>query len=325
MTSRRDILKSTLGAASMLTMGSSFAQAETTKMVIPVASGGLADILFRIIQDPLERLAGRPLVADYKPGGGGAIGLLQTARAPADGTTLGWAYSGPMSTIPILRPSVGYDPRTDLTPVSLIMRTPSVFFGSMNLPVSDIAGLIAYAKSGGKEITCGNAAVGGLGHLTSVLLGLRADIKLLHVPYTGTPALLTALMSGDLNIGTTAINTSIMKLVEDKRIKILGVASNGPSELVPGAMPVSQVLPGFKSEILYGAVAPKGTPRPIVERWNSAFVKVLSDKAIQAKYIQNSVIPMSSTPEQYSELIKAEYDQWADVIKRAGIDASAVR
>lgn len=289
------------------------------KLIMPTAPGGGGDALFRVMEDKLRQALGRPVIIDYKPGGGGAPGHLQVARGPKDGSMLGYAYSGPMSTIPILRKNVGYDPLKDFEPVSLVMRAPAVVMASMHVPGDDIGALMAYAKTKPEGINSGTAAVGGVGHLTGVLLGLQGDMKMLHVPYKGGAPAIQALMAGDLDIVVTVVTDTVLSLAKAKKLKLIGVASEKPSPLLPDVPTVAKFLPGFRSEILHGIVLPAGTPREIVERYNAAFVQVLNDKDIQAKFLANNSIASPSTPQQYGEAIAAEYAQWAQVIKRAGI------
>lgn len=294
------------------------------KLIMPTAPGGGGDALFRVMEDKLRQALGRPVIIDYKAGGGGAPGHLQVARGPKDGSMLGYAYSGPMSTIPLLRKNVGYDPLKDFEPVSLVMRAPAVVMASMRVPGDDIGALMAYAKTKPEGIICGNAAAGGLGHLTGVLLGLEGNMKMLHVPYKGGAPAIQALMAGDLDIVVTVVTETVLSLAKAQKLKLIGVASKETSQLLPDVPTVAKFLPGFHSEILHGIVLPAGTPREIVEQYNAAFVKVLNDKDIQAKFMANNSIASPSTPQQYRQAIAAEYAQWAQVIKRAGITADQV-
>lgn len=318
---RRQFLRSSaaLGSAAAFPMLARAQENSPIKLIMATAAGGGGDALYRVMEDKLRQALGRPVIIDYKPGGGGAPGHLLVARGPKDGSMLGYAFSGPISTHPILRKNVGYDPLKDFEPVSLVMRAPAVVMAGMHVPGDDIGALMAYAKTKPEGINSGTAGVGGVGHLTGVLLGLEGNMKMTHVPYKGGGPAVQALMAGDLDILVTVVTETVLSLAKARKLKLIGVASKEPSPLLPGVPTVAKFVPGFHSEIIHGIVLPGGTPREIVERYNAAFVQVLNDKDIQAKFLANNSIASPSTPQQFREAIAAEYAQWAGVIKRAGI------
>lgn len=291
------------------------------RLLLSASPGGTADALFRIMEEPLRRAMGMPVVIEYKPGAGGATGHLEVARGARDGSVLGYAYSGPMSTIPIMRPTIGYDPLKDLVPVAMIMKAPIVVMASTRIPANDVGALLPYARAQANGVSIGNAGLGGLSHLTAVQFANLGGFKSLHVPYKGTGPAVQALLSGEVDLVVTVTAESISNLAKAGKIKIIGVCSDGASPLVPGVAPVSRFIPGFTSEVMHGIVAPKGTPPDVVERINAAFVKVLSDKDVQSRFLANSSVAMPGSPAQYAQAIATEYEQWAQVIRQTGIKA----
>ena len=314
-----------IGASAALIALSEYGYAQTgtryTRLILSSSPGGTADALFRIMEEPLRAALGHAIVIDYKPGGGGGTGHMEVSRGSRDGSVLGYAYSGPMSTIPIMRPDIGYDPLKDLVPVSMIMKAPLVLMTNPRIPGNDVGALLSYAKNQANGVSCGNAGAGGLGHLAAVLFANQSGMKTLHVPYKGTGPAVQALLGGEIDMVCTVTSDAITNLAKAGKIKIIGVASESSSPLVTGVPPISQYVPGFNAEVMHGIVAPRGTPTEVVERFNTAFFKVLSDKSIQARFLANSSIAMPTTPAQYAQAIAQEYELWAKVIKQTGIKA----
>ncbi|MBN9426054.1 MAG: tripartite tricarboxylate transporter substrate binding protein [Burkholderiales bacterium] len=317
---RRDFVRSAAaGAAAAAAPGLAQAQANYIRLLLSSSPGGTADALFRVMEEPLRAALGSPVIMEYKPGAGGITGHMEVSRGPRDGSLLGYAYSGPMSTIPILRPELGFDPRRDVMPAAMIMKTPVVFMANPKVPGNDMAAILEYAKSRPQGINCGNSGMGSAGHITAVYFASRTGMNTIHVPYKGNGPAVQALVGGEIELVSAVTSSAINTLASSGRIKIVGVASAEASPVVPGVVPISKLIPGFTSEVMHGVVAPAGTPDEVVRRVNAAFVKVLSDKNIQERFLANSCVAMPGTPAQYAQAIAAEFDQWQAVIRKSGI------
>ncbi|MDO8279014.1 MAG: tripartite tricarboxylate transporter substrate-binding protein [Burkholderiaceae bacterium] len=293
----------------------------TIRVILPSPPGGSTQIMLRPLQDAIQRALGQPVITEYKPGASGITGTLEIARAAPDGHTLGFIWNGPMGLGPVLRPDVGYDTVLDFAPISIVGRAPGVIIANPGVP-NDLAGFIAYVKSQPPgTVGCANAGMDSAGHFWARKLAERAGIELLHVPYKSTNEAVPALVSGDVKIMFSGASSMINNLVKDKRLKLMAVASAAPSSMFPGTDLVSKAVPGFTADIWYGMVAPKGTPREIVQRIQKLVAQQLEDSATRKAYYDTSCEPVGTTPEQMAEAIRAERAYWQEFTRGVKIKA----
>lgn len=287
-------------------------------IVVPYLAGGSSDFHVRTIAEPLAQVLGQRILVDNKPGASGAIGASHVARAKPDGYTLLYPNNG-LLIAALLNKDVGYEPIKSFTPVSTVTTMPMVLVVHNSLPVNNVAELISYAKERPGKLIYATAGVGSYGNLATTLLSQMAGIQMTHVPYKGEAGTTLAIRTNEAQVLLTSPSKMMLGLVNEGQLKLLGVASSGPSELVPGAKPIAETIPGFTAEIWFGLLAPAGTPAPVVQKINAALRQVLAQPAVREKLLSSGGASSPSTPEAYGKTMVAEYDRWADVIKRNNI------
>lgn len=296
------------------------AQAQTypdrpIRVIMASSAGGAGDTLLRHLQEPLSRALGQPIVVEYRPGAAGAIGTRILSEANPDGHTLGFVYTGPMTSVPILQKDAGYDPVRDFSPISFAGASPMVLVAHSSLPATDMKSFIAYAQTQKQGINMSNTGTDSFGHLSGELLARKAGINLVQVPYKGWAPAVHALLAGEVQLFFSAFSETLSTHIKSGKIKVLGVSSERANPLMPDFQPIGAVLPGFSAELWFAMVAPAKTPEHIVKRLNEAMVKVLASPEVRQKYAASGFTAESSTPKQLGDRIQNEYSLWKNTLQ----------
>lgn len=287
-------------------------------IVVPYPPGGTSDVLARLMQEPMQRMLGQPVIIDNKPGASATLGTRLVARAPADGYTLLLPNNG-LVISPYLLKEAEYDAVKDFSAVSLISVQPMVLVVHPSLPVDDVRGLVEYVKARPDKVEYASAGAASFGHLATELFCLRAGIRMYHVPYKGQAPTTQAVLTGEVKVLLTTASSQMNGLVKEGRLKLLGVSSAQPSALAPGAEPIGRTVPGFSAEVFFGLVAPAGTPANAIARLNEVVAKTLAVPELRARFESAGADPRSSSPSQFGERIAEESSRWGDVIRESGI------
>ena len=290
-------------------------------IVVPYPAGGTTDLMARVLQEPMQKTLGQPVIVDNKPGAAGAIGAREVARSPADGYTLLFSNNGPSSTTPLLVKDAGYDGLRDFAPVSLVSTAPLFVVVNAAVPANDLKGFIDYARSQPNGLEYASAGIGSLGHLASELFARMAGIKMIHIPYKGQAPTSNAVMTGEVKVLITTSSSAMNSYITAGKLKLLGVSSAEPSPLAPGAPVVASVLPGYKVEIWFGLLAPAGTPADVVARLNDAVSKAIALPEVQQRFVNFGVIATAGTPKRLGDLIADEVPRWTQIVREANIRA----
>jgi tripartite-type tricarboxylate transporter receptor subunit TctC len=293
---------------------------KTIRLVVPYPAGGSTDLMARMLQEPLAKILGQPVIVDNRPGAAGAIGSREVAGAPADGHTLVFSNNGPTSIAPAMQKDAGYDSKSFM-PISLVAVAPLVLAVHASVPADNVADFIAYAKSQKDGLFYSSAGPGSLGHLATELFAARAGIKLNHVSYKGQAPATMAVLTGDVKVFFSTANQTFNDYVQEKKIKILGVSSSGPSPVVPNARPIGEAVKGYAVDVWFGILAPAKTPAATTAKLNAALVAVLAQEDIKAKFAAIAHEAKSSTPEQFAGIIAAEVPEWAKIITENNVRA----
>ncbi|HEV7267596.1 MAG TPA: tripartite tricarboxylate transporter substrate binding protein [Falsiroseomonas sp.] len=291
------------------------------RMIVPFVPGGGADLNARLVAEPLGQELGQSIVVENRGGAGGTIGATAVAQAPADGYTMLYGTPGPLITNPFLMASMPYDAARDFAPVSLLTKGAYVMTVHRDLPVRNVAELIALAKQKPGELTFASSGIGAGSHLSGELLSMMADIRLSHVPYRGTGPALQDVAAGRVSISIDSYGPMI-PLLQAGSLRPIAVTSRERMAELPDVPPVAETVPGYEMTVVNYIVVRAGTPRPIIDRLNAALVKVLADPAlIERMRAAGASPPQSSTPEELGELLRSEAAKLGEVIRRAGIQA----
>lgn len=289
-------------------------------IVVPYPAGGTSDGQVRKIQEPLSKLLGQPVVVDNKPGASGAVAAMAVARAKPDGYTLLYPNNG-VVIAPLLNKQAGYEPIKDFKPVGLVTSVPMVLVANKSVPARNLTEFLDYARKETQGVRYASAGTASFGHLATTRLGQLAGIKLDHIPYKGEAAATMAVRAGEVQILLTTPSSAMLGQVAQGNLTLLGVASEKPSPVVPGAPTINQNVPGFVSEAWFGLLAPAGTPEAAVAKINAAVQKVMADDGIRAWLQSSGAQARTSTPSELSAILQKEMIQWQDVITQYGIKA----
>jgi tripartite-type tricarboxylate transporter receptor subunit TctC len=288
------------------------------RWVVAFAPGGPVDILSRAIAEKLSQHWGQSVIIDNRAGAGGTIGAEIVAKAPPDGYTMMTGHVGTHAINATLYHNLAYDPVRDFTPVTLISYMPFVLLVHPSVPASNVRDLIVLAKSRRGELNYASAGNGGPTHLIPEWFKTAAGVKIVHVSYKGNTAALTDLISGQVQIMFSNLLTS-MPYVRMGKLRALAISSAKRSPQEPALPTISESgLPGFNVVAWYGVLGPAGLAPPLVAKLNTEIAQILMQPEMQERFVAQGIDLVSSTPEQFRELIKAEIVKWRKIVNDAG-------
>ena len=292
--------------------------AKTVRLMIPFGTGSGADIIGRLMADKLSQTWRRPVVVENRPGATGSIAAEYVARAEPDGYTL---LLGNIATHGVNPPLFGdklrYDALADFAPVVLLARTSLVLVANPALPAKTMQELIALAKAEPGKLNYASAGVGSGSHMPTELLELATGIKMVHVPYKGSGAAMTALLGGEVQLAFTG-PLSVLPLLKAGRLRALAVTSTKRTPTLPEVPTIAEtVAPGYEADLWFGVLAPARTP--VVSTLNSSMNAALAAPDIQARMLEQDVEPVGGTPDQFAAFIKAEIAKWTRIVNATGI------
>ena len=301
----------------------SFAQSnypnKPINFIVPYGAGGSADSRSRQIAQKMSVLLKQPIVVDNKPGAGGNIGTEAIVRAAPDGYTIGMGNFAPMAVNKTLFGNLRYDPETDLTPIVLIEKGPLVLVVNPNSPYKTVQDIVVAAKAKPGVLTFSSGGIGGSHQLSAELFELNAGIQMIHVPYKSGSAALTDLMAGNVDLMFDQMYSAVPSIKADK-IRPLAITSKKRSPLLPN-IPSFAELGYPKVEVLnwQGLIAPKGTPKAIIDKLNAAANEALKDPQLRELMLSQGNEIGGGSPAEFATLIKAEGAKWSAVVKSANI------
>lgn len=289
------------------------------RIMVGFGAGGGTDIAARIVAQPLSEKLGQPVVVENKPGAGGTIAANQVAQADKNGYTALVISTGHTVSAAMFK-SLPYDSVKDFAPVGMVANSTYVVVARGDLPVKNLRELIALAKAKPGDLKFASVGVGSTQHLAGELLHQKAGMKVLNVPYRGTPALVTALIAGEVDYGVELLH-AVKGNAEAGKLKILAVGSPERSPAAPDIPTVAeQGVPGYAAIAWYGMVYPAGTPAEVVSKTSAALREILARKEIQVQLEKIGASAKSSTPEEFGKHLAAEVETWKAVREAAGIE-----
>jgi tripartite-type tricarboxylate transporter receptor subunit TctC len=289
------------------------------RVIVPFVPGGPSDYNARLFSQRLTEAWGQQFVVDNRPGAGGVIGTEMAARALPDGHTLVMGNPGPMTIAPSVQRKLPYDPLKDLVPVIVITNSTGFMTVNANVPVKNLPELIALAKAKPGQLKYGTPGVATVGHMSMELFDHMAGTKTTHIPYKGVAAVLTDLLSGQIEI---APMNPPMTLAHTKTGKIRAVGFSGLKRSIhlPDIPTLDeQGLRGFHSTNWNSVLAPAKTPREIVLKLNREInARVFTEDTKKSLIAQGYEIA-GGAPEVHAEQLKTDTEKWARVAKVAGV------
>ena len=288
------------------------------RLVVPFPPGGGADSLARILGEPLGKRLGQQVVIDNKGGAGGTLGADLVAHAAPDGYTLLYVTPGQQMVNPHLMDKLPYDPVNGFVAICQVVAAPNVLVVHKDLPVKNIAELIAYAKAQPGKINFASSGIGASSHLAGELFKYMAGVNIIHVPYKGSGLAVTDVLGGRVQMTIDTVSV-YMQHIKAGAVRALGVSSPERNPLLPDVPAIAETLPGFDAQAVNYISAPAGTPKAIINRLSKEINAVLDMPAVQAQFVASGGTGLKgSTPEQMEALVKSESAKWKKVIDLSG-------
>jgi tripartite-type tricarboxylate transporter receptor subunit TctC len=288
------------------------------RMIVPLTPGSGADIAGRIIGRFLSEAWHQPVVVENRPGAGGQIGTQAVAKADPDGYTL-LVQSASHAANSAIYKSLPYDPLKDLVDVALLGVTPYVMVTAPDGPYKSLKALVDAAKANPGNIPFASAGVGSSTHLAAEYVVDLAGIKMLHVPYRGSPEAIQDTIAGRTAFYMAPINTAV-GLVSERRLAAIGVSTRRRAEVLPAAVPLAeQGFPSYDVSLWFGMWAPAGTPPAVVQKLNAQVASVLKNAEVVEQFGKLGISPQSMVPEEFGRFVRSEMVTYQRIVKQAAI------
>ena len=299
----------------------SFSQEYPTRpvrIIVPSPPAGGTDIVGRVLAEHFTRALGQQFFVENKPGAGNLIGIEAAARSAPDGYTLLMTASTLVLNSVLYR-KVPYDPIKDFAPITIAATAPNILIVNAGVPAKSVAELIALAKQKPGVLSYGTPGIGTSPHLCMELLKTMANIDLQHVPYRGTAAAVTDVMSGQIQVAFATALTAKPQ-VDAGRVRALAVSGPRRVEAMPNVPPVGETVAGYEAMQWYGLLAPAGVPGAVLEKLNAEALVALRSKEMKDRLAADGAEPLSSTPAEFAAFIRGELDKWSKVVAAAKIE-----
>jgi tripartite-type tricarboxylate transporter receptor subunit TctC len=287
------------------------------RIVVPFAAGGSTDVTARLVASALAERLGQTVVVDNRGGAAGNIGAEAVARAEPDGTTLLLATSSTNATNAALYRRLSFNPVRDFTPISQIAFVPNLLVVNPELPVNNIAELVAYAKAKPGHLNYGSGGAGSSLHLAAAVFAFRAGVDMVHVPYRGGAPVAADLVPGKLQLSFSPM-VEVLQQVRAGKLRALGVTTAKRSALLPEIPAIGEVIPGYEVALWNGIMGPAGLPAPVVARLGAEMVAIVGSPDMRARLGEQGSDPVGSTPQEFAAFVAAEQPKWAELVRISG-------
>ena len=315
------LLRCFAAALIVFAAGSAHAQewpAKPLRIVVPFPPGQGADIIGRLLAERLTPVLGQQVAVENRPGAGSMIGTAYAAKTPPDGHTLLIGGTSAMVINPHLYADPGYDTLRDFAPITNLASLPMIICVNPSFPARSVPELIKVAKQRPHEITYGSSGNGSSHHLIQALFAAAANIQLTHVPYKGSTASMTDLISGRIAMLADTM-PAVLPHVKSGRIRPIGITSLKRSPFFPDVPSLDeQGLKGFDAIAWAGLFAPAGTPPAVLERLNAEVVKVLNTQVMLKRFEDLAMAPIGDSRAEFDRFVRAELVRWGQAVKMSG-------
>lgn len=317
---------SLLIAASLFGAGTALAAdfpEHAVNMVVPFSAGGPTDNVARALAESMRPALGQAVIVENKGGAGGTIGTSQIARAKPDGYNILLMHIG-FSTAPSLYKNPGYDPKTSFEPIGLVVDVPMTIIAREDFPANNIKELVEYIKKNKDKISLANAGIGAASHLCGTMLTQALGVDLLTVPYKGTAPAIADLLGKQVDLLCDQ-TTNTTQQIKSGKVKAYAVTSLQRVPTLPDLPTMDESgFKGFEVGIWHGMWAPKGTPKPVVDKLVSSLQKGMADPAFKERMasLGATVLNDQANPAALTKKVDQQVPQWAELFKKAGIAAN---
>ena len=320
--SRRQLLMAGAALAGTAMAGRARAQAwpnKPVRIVVPFVAGGSSDIVARSVAAKMQGPLGQNVVVENRPGANGAIAAEYVMRSPPDGYTIMVGSIGTFAINAALQPKLPYDPLRDLEPLTLAVTTPNVLVASPSLPVTDVRGLIDYARRNPGKLSYASSGTGSSDHLSAELFKLQTNTFGVHIPYRGGAAAMADLMGGNVDASFQNMGAAVPH-IRSGRLKALGVTSEARRPQLPDTPTlIEQGVPGFVVTSWQAFMGPRGMPRDVIARLHAELVAALQSDEVRGRFAQQGFDVVGNRPSEFADFQRREIERWRDVVRRKGL------
>jgi tripartite-type tricarboxylate transporter receptor subunit TctC len=290
-------------------------------VIVPFAAGGPTDVISRIVGEHMSRTLGQQIVIENVVGAGGTTGATRAMRANNDGYTIITGHMGTHAASVALYPNLAYNPSTDFEPIGLIAGTPVLILAKKDFPAKDLKEFVAYVKANVDKLNMAHAGVGSVSFTTCALLSSILKVKPTQVPFPGTGPAMNALIGGQVDYMCDQI-VNVVPQIKGGTIKGYAIGTPERNPALPDVPTTKEAgLPEFQASAWNALFAPKGTPKPVVEKLTAALDKALDDEAVRKRLLDlGSDIPGKDRrgPQALAALVKSEIEKWTPILKASG-------
>ena len=292
-------------------------------MLVPYAAGGPTDTVARVVGQAMSKPLGETVIVENKPSAGGILAPEQTKNAKPDGYTILIHHVG-MATTPALYRQLRFNPLTDFTYIGLVNDVPMTLIARANFPAKDFKEFLSYIKANKDKVTYANAGIGAASHLCGMLFMSAIQTDFLTIPYKGTGPAMNDLLGGTVDFMCDQ-TTNTTSQIRSGKVKVYGVTSPKRVASLPEVPTLDeQGLKGFEVGIWHGLYAPKGLPKPVLDKLVGALQEAVKDTHVKQRFSDlgaTTYPPEKATPAALQAHLKAEIDKWGPLIKKAGVYA----
>ena len=316
---RHALIASLLGAFATLGWAQGAFPAHPITLIIPFPAGGVVDNVGRLVGQSMTKTLGVTVIVENKPGAGGTLGAALVAKAKPDGYTLLVGGSATQVFGPALYKNLPYDARRDFVPIGQISSGPLVLVVGSNVPSTDVPGLVSYLKTEGSHASYASNGNGTFPHLAAELFKQANHLSTTHIPYSGGPAAIIALIRGEVAFSINHIPV-VQSMVKSGKIRALATTGSARSVVFPDIPTLEEVgMKGFDANAWWGLFAPAGTPADVVSKVNGALAVALKDPAVRAALAAQGDEAQYSSAKDFSIYVEAETQKWTKVVKTADL------
>ena len=289
------------------------------RLIVAYPPGGSTDVAARLVAEPLSKALGVPVFVENKPGAGGTIGALFSAKSDPDGYTLHFGSAAETSIARVTMKAVPFETLRDFQPVSLVGRVPFLLVTHAALPPNNLRELIDWIRANPGKVNYSSFGNNTTNHLVGEAFKLTAGVEAAHIPYKGSAPSVADLIGGQVQYTFDTI-TAVLPQVKGGRLKAIAVATAQRSALVPDVPTLSESgLPGFTGGTWFGVLAPVGTPAAVVDRLSRELAAILRSEAMKKEFESRGIEPVGDTPQEFGRYIASESERWTALAAKIGL------
>jgi succinate dehydrogenase cytochrome b556 subunit len=288
------------------------------RFIVPFSAGGATDISARLLAQKLGEFWGQSVVVENRGGAGGGVGAAEAARATPDGYTLFFPSGSVLTANQHVYAKLNYDAEKDFVPVTTVVAGPQVLAVPADSPYKSVKELLDSGRAHPGKLTFGHAGIGSQTHLAAENFVFQGKLDAISVPYQGEGPALASLVGSQTHFVVGNLAATIGH-VKGGRLRALGVTSTTEAPQLPGVPPISNTIPGFENVGWFGIVAPRGTPRAVIDKVQQDTRKALQDAGLKDRLFQQGLSPVGNTPEEMGRAMKAESEVWRVVVRERKI------